>query len=525
MVSGKYTGQEKYVSVRKFALSTLMLMSAALIVRVLGFVYRIFLTNIIGAEGMGLYQLVTPVYALIVMTITSGVSITSSRMISAHGASLHNRQTIDRIVAVGIGFASMLASVISLFVYLFASPIANRLLGDPRTLLSIKILMPCIPFVAAASGLRGYYYGIQKVAPAAAAQVFEQLGRMTLVFVLAGRVKDMGLDHLCALAVGAAAFGELANFTVMLLAFPFYRRSGRGPIAAAKEKPERYRVLIRQMVSESVPISVNRLITSLSSTIETIIIPQRLIAGGMAYKTAIEEFGLLTGMAMPLLYFPSVLTSSLSTSLVAEISSGMASSNYTTVNNRISKSVFITTVTGFLFSAVFFSLPDAVSEFVFPGLGVGTTLKLMSVSCVFLYLQMIMTGIMNGLGKQTNMLINTLIGDGIRILFVIFALPIYGINGYAFGLPVSTSVVCFLCFVCVHKETGLKIDIVNWFLKPLAAAVITIFLCRFNYVSCASWFGGYMSGRLATMTAVGVSCLQYLIILIVLKGHSYFFNR
>lgn len=499
------------MSFKKFAISALLLMLAGLVVRVLGFVYRIFLSNTIGAEGVGLYQLVTPLYSMIVLTLTAGISITGSRMIAARYEKDHDFNP-NKIVVAGLALACAGGAIASLLLLFFANVIANNIIGDPRTLISVKILIPCIPVVATAAAFKGYFYGIQRVGPAAIASVVEQITRIGVVAALASSAKGMGIEYVCAVAVAAAAIGEAANLIVLFFAYPVYNRKHK------KKGKERLRTLTGEMFRGTVPISANRLVISAAMAVETIMIPQFIALGGIPYKLALEEFGRMAGMAMPLIFFPSLVTSSLSTALVAEISGNMATGKNKTVNARISKSIGITFMMGLLFSCIFLAMPNRIGDLAFKGMGVGNILSMLAFSATFLYLQQTLMGVLNGLGRQTQVLIITLVGYAIRIGCICVLVPRTGVFGYAIGMFVSGSIVCVLCLWDVSKSTGLKMDFMNWLMKPLIAALAIWCLAPFTISIMQNWLG---NSRISTLASVGACCLEYIAFLLMLGMRKY----
>lgn len=462
---------------KTFITGAIILMAAGFISRIIGFVYRIYLSNLIGAEGMGLYQLIVPVYTLIILTLTSGVSIAVSKMIAEEAAKGHYIN-IRRISKIGLILVLMISAALSLFLYVNIEFIVNNILNDRRTYFSVLIMIPCIPFIAAVSAYKGYFYGIQEVTPTAVSQIIEQLVKIGIVMVLASQFLKAGLEYACALATVSMAFGEMSNLIVLAVYYRYKKYSHITP--RSREGLIRKRQLFKSIFTSAVPISVNRFIISVMAAVEVILIPQRLLAGGLNYIQCMEEYGKLMGMAMPLILFPALVTTSLSTTLVPAISESISLRNFSRVNYRISKSIQITMVIGFIFMALFACYPDKISEVIYPRQNVGSTLFILSFTCIFVYLQQILTGIMNGLGKQGLLLANSIVGSVMRILCVYFLIPIYGIPAYIVGMVVSSLIVCILNFMTIIKHTGMMLDLRRWVVLPMAVAIV-LFMTN-NYI-------------------------------------------
>lgn len=463
---------------KSFVGGAIILMIAGFVVRIFGFVYRIYLSNLIGSEGMGLFQLISPVYSLVILTLTSGISIAVSKMVAAEYAKKHI-VNLKRITGIALVMVVTLGMIVSFFMYLNMNFIVSVILKDSRTYHAMLFLMPCIPIIAAASALKGYFYGIQDVVPTAISQIAEQVVKIGLVMAMAGYFLKVGLEYACALATAGMAVGEMANLGVLVIIYKIKNKSKK-----AQKQGKGYisrRSIVKEILHISIPVSFNRFITSIMFTIEQILIPRSLLAGGLDYRQSMQEFGKLSGMAMPLLFFPSLVTASLATTLVPAISEAISLKNYKTVNYRISKSIQLTFILGFIFTAIFYSFPYDISEMIYKKENIGKMLYMLSFTCVFMYLQQTLLGILNGLGKQGISLRNSIIGNSIRIGFVYFCIPVYGIQGYMWGSIASSAIVCVLNSYTVIKTTGMALDFRNWLLRPGLVCIFMILTSRYVY--------------------------------------------
>lgn len=495
---------------KSFVSGALILMLSGLIVRLLGFVYRIYISNLLGSEGVGLFQLISPVYSLIILTLTSGVSVSVSKMIARELARGHY-VNIRRIVIIALALVFSAGIGVSGFLLLNSSFFADVLLNEPRTYYSILLLIPCIPVIALSSTLKGYFYGIQDIAPTAWSNIVEQVTRIVLVILLAGRFLDKGLQYACAFATGAMAIGEVASLLVLYIMYKIgrkkfiYKRNRKGII--------RKRKIIIELLKNSIPISANRFLTSAMSAIEMILIPRRLLAGGLNYEESIGLFGKLTGMAMPLIYFPCIVTSSLAVTLVPAISEALSLKNFRTVKYRISKSIQVSFVLGFIFSAVFLSYSNEISNVIFKKENIAELLYSLAFACLFIYLQQTLAGIMNGLSKQNEFLKNSMIGYIIRIGFVYLLLPIYGIRSYIWAIIISSSLLCILSLLTVIKTTGMSIDIRNWIFKPGVVGTFMILVGKhiFNFAVMP-----IKNETLSTSLAIGGNAIIGLLLMVLI---------
>lgn len=495
---------------KSFVKSAIILIFAGLIARLLGFVYRIYLSNLIGAEGMGLYQLVVPVYTAVVLTITAGISIAVSKMIAQQKSGSFSRN-IGRITSSAIVLVVSAGLIVSLVIFLYARPISDKILGDSRTAFALLLMAPCLPAVVAASALKGYFYGIQQVTPTAFSQIAEQAVKIVFVLILARGFAFKGVEFACAIATLSAALGEIVNL-VILVAVYLYKRKRAVPYLQS-ERLMRKRIIVSKLLKVAVPVSANRLIVSILSAAEHIMIPTMLVLGGLDRKTGMEIFGRLTGMALPLIMFPSLVTNSLATTLVPAISESVSRKNYKVLNDRITRSVQGTIILGMIFTAVFLSYPKEIGNLVYPKEEVDDILFMLSFSCAFIYLQQTLTGVMNGLGKQGVLLRNTVIGSILRIAAIYFLMPSYGVNSYAWCLAGSFALISFNDLLAINKITGLVIDIRNWFVKPGVIVVAMVFLSKYIY----HFFDIFqLGGNITILLALSANAVIYSVLMVFL---------
>lgn len=461
---------------RSFVSGAIILMAAGLIARLFGFAYRIYLSNLAGAEGMGLFQLVTPVYATVVLTITAGISIAVSKMVAEQQA---RKQPVNssRITVCALVMVLAAGILVSLLIFLNSTLISGRILGDSRTHTALLLLVPCLPAIVAAAALKGYFYGIQQVMPTAISQIVEQIVKMGFILLLSSSIMVRGPEYACAFAILAAGIGEIANLIVLAVFYTL--KSKHSSARKVVGKPMRKRLIIKELLKESLPVSANRLVVSILSAAEYILIPAMLVAGGLQYKSSMELFGRLAGMALPLIMFPSLVTNSLATTLVPAISESVSLNNYKAVNYRISKSIQATFIMGIIFTAIFISYPNEISALVYKHEKIGDLLYLLSFSCIFIYLQQTLMGVLNGLGRQGILLRNSVIGSLLRICAVYFLIPSFGINFYIVGLGASFMLTSILNLHAINKITGLVLDLRDWLIKPGLVGIVMVVVGRY----------------------------------------------
>lgn len=437
------------------------------VVKAIGFVYRIFIANSIGSEGIGLYQLVYPVYSLLVLVLSAGISVSVSRFV-AEESSRGREKSGMKIASISAGVILVVGVAVSIILIFNMNLLILGFSGDERARRSLEWMLYLIPPIAAASAYKGYFYGKQQMMPNAVGQIIEQLVKLAFVVLMIGMFKGKGIEGMCLLATLGLLIGELANVTVVAIAFVFHKSKHASQYGAADNTG----VIVKKLVKTAVPISANRLILSAIGTLESFLIPQRLIIFGLTFQQSLQELGRLSGMASPLVFFPSMLPMALATALVPAIASAVSSRQYNVANRQISQSIKLTIVMGLVFTSFFASCSHEVAEVVFPRQNVGGILYMLSFTGVFLYLQHTMLGILNGLARESAILLNTLAGSVVRLAIIWFCIPLWGIDAYLISVIVGSMVSIALNFKEICKITGMSIDVGEWIVKPLTATLI-----------------------------------------------------
>ncbi|HHW21609.1 MAG TPA: polysaccharide biosynthesis protein [Clostridiaceae bacterium] len=463
---------------RSLKYNTAILTVTGFIVKAIGFLYRVIIANSIGTEGLGLYQLMTPIYSLLVLVLSAGVSVAVSRFV-AEETSKGLKHAGVKITSISAGLVLAAGVVICGILLLNLDALVLGTTGDMRTKRSLFFILVFVPPIAAVSAFKGYFYGRQEMMPNSIGQIAEQVTKLLFVIFMIDSFRGKGIESMCLLAVLAMLIGECANVLVVYIAFLFSNKRSLYELKLARK--EKTGTMIRKIVKTALPISANRLVLSLIGTAESLLIPQRLVLSGLTFQESLQSFGKLTGMASPLVFFPSMLPMSLATALVPAIAGAVAAKQYRIANRQISQSIRLTIIMGLIFTSFFASCSHELAELVYPGNDVGPILRLLSLTGVFLYLQHTMLGILNGLARESAILINTLTGSVIRIAGIWFLMPVMGVEAYIYAVIAGSIITIAFNFREISKITGISIDVGQWIVKPVSAAlagVLLIFIVR-----------------------------------------------
>ncbi len=513
-----------------------ILAAAGLVNRFLGAASRIVLPTLIGDEGVGLYQMAYPVYGVFLVVSTAGIPVAVSKLVAEQTAMSNPRGAL-RILKVATALLVATGALFSLALLVSASAIARHIARDARASLAIVAVSPAVLLLSVASAFRGYFQGLQEMAPSATSQVVEQIVRVASMIGLAWFLLPRGIEYAAAGANLGAVFGGAAGLATLLVAYlrskhepgswrltwrqvrsvvaPRAMRSGTDGSTPGAHA-DSTRSLIRRIFELSFPVVLAAAIMPLMQFLDIAIVPLRLGAAGFTPEESTRLFGRLTGMAQPLMYFPTLVTAAIAASAVPAVSEALARGGGATLSERAEEAIRL----GFLFA-----LPSAVGLFVFARefsvlltwpAEVEVPLRALAFGTVFLALQQTSSGILQGLGEVSVPVRNLAKGAVVKLVtsYVLTGLPAYGIRGAALGTVAAFAVAGLLNVVVVVRRLGFSVDVQNSLAKPALGAALMALAARGTYDAI---FRATSSNARACLGAIGGGVLVYGVFLLLTR--------
>lgn len=456
---------------------TFILTIAGLITRVLGFFYKIYLSRILTTETLGVYQLIFPVYGLCFTLYASGIQTALSTLVAAHygkksntinvkGGQTKEAASVKSILQIGFLSSLSIALVCSNIVYYFSDFIACNLIHEEACKGSLEILAYVFPFCSVTSCINGYYYGRKKAAVPAVTQLLEQIARILFVCIFAISFGKNNIELTCEIAVWGIVAGEVVSCLFNLLSLVLSLRVEKKNISAHGNKENSFFFLFRELMKLATPLTANRFFINLLHSVEAVLIPYMLKYYGLSNESALSIYGILTGMSMAFISFPSTVTNSLSVLLLPSISEAKSKNDYQYIQNATETSIKYTLLVGTFSTGIFLIYGSHMGNLFFGSRLAGDFLMVLSWLCPFLYLTTTFGSIINGLGNTYTTFFNSTIGLGIRIVFICLLIPNGGIKGYFIGLLVSQLITTFLDYHSLQKDIKFHMNAVKWICIP-----------------------------------------------------------
>lgn len=432
---------------RNLIKGTLLLTTTGFITRFMGFFYRMFLSHTFGEESVGLYQLIFPIYALGFSFTSAGIEIILSRLIAKHNA-LGQKKEALQLLYTSIFITFSLSCIFMLTLQKNAELIAVHILKDERCFNLLILLSYTFPLSSIHSCICGYYLGIKKPRVPAVSQLFEQSIRIFSVCAICWYCLYSKSSFSITVAVIGLITGETASSLYCI-------RALSRDISAQTPSGLTFNAFFshaKELLPPSFPLTASRISLNILQSIEAVSIPLTLQNYGMTVSQSLSVYGVLTGMALPCILFPSAISNSVSTMLLPEVA------EIQVLNQRRELSILIQKVSiscifmGTLCCASLLLFGQWIGIYLFHSQLAGDFITTLSWMCPFLYTNGTLISVINGIGKTTiTFLINT-ISLSMRIASIFFLIPSIGIRGYLLGMLASQICVSILCLITLRSH-------------------------------------------------------------------------
>lgn len=444
---------------KKFVKAVLITTILSVSTRALGLFIKIYISREIGATALGYYQIALSVFFLLCTLVTSGIPLVISRKIAS------NPTGKSKIVFSGLILSTIIGIAVCLFTIIFPKLFTN-IWGQSNSLAVLFALLPAVLFTALYVPFRGAFWGQKNFFLLGFTELAEQIFRFIACFFFFSII-----SYTFSGEVVAGITYSVACVLSSALAIAIYFIKGNKILPSLKE--------IKPLISESLPIAVVRIVSSVITLLISIILPQSLSKTGIPLKEAIGEFGVVTGMVLPLLTIPGTLISSISVALTPEISGKDRSFTAKQINRSLSYSIIIS----FVLLPAFISLGKPIGEFLYNDTLSGELLKTGSILILPLGLSQISSSILNAIGEEKAGLISYLLGAAIMLVSVYFLPKFIGIYSLIVGMLGMSVITTLINLIVISNYLSSKP--LKTFLTSFIFLIPSALIAKFSFnLSC-----------------------------------------
>lgn len=511
-----------------FMSSVLILMISQVLIKILGLIYKLYLTNRegFGDKGNAIYSSGFQIYALFLTISSIGIPGALAKLVSEKIAigDTKGAHRIFKIAFVTFGLIGFLSSTI---LFLGAGYISNTLLQIPEAELTLVALSPSIFFVSISCVIKGYFTGRENLKVTANSHTLEQFFKTVLSVIIVEMVALTTGTDTTIMAAGANLATTLATVLCFLYLYKYYSKM-RKEIAfelkrATKNKRTRIIKTIKQILSVSIPMSMTAILGTINKNIDSMTVVRGL-RSFLSEEQAKIQYGILSGKVDTLVTLPMSLNMAFATALVPSISSSKAIGDIETIRKRVSFSMLISMLIGMPCMIIMILFAKQILKLLFPNATSGAFIY--QISClgiIFIVLEQTISGALHGLGKMLTPAIALGIGVIIKFILNMYLIPINpsdfflgGTAGAAISTVVCHAIALTIEFKILSKNINLKLDKNKFIVKPVIACLL---MGTITYIFNITLFQ-CLNEKISTMLLILMCVIIYILLLIILRVFS-----
>ena len=503
---------------KTFVMGAMLLGIAGVIVKMIGALFRVPLTNIITADGMGYYQMAYPVYVLVFTISTSGLPVAISRMI-AERRSVGKYYEAYRVFKTSFWVMLCIGIIACGAVFLLAPWITGTLQNEPGAVYALRATTPALLLCPILSCYRGFFQGQRNMVPTAISQVVEQVFRVGLGLALAFILMKIDLPHAAAGASFGATAGAIAGLVTVLFIFQRNRSHMESEIRISGRRSEQPTAgIVKDLFTIAIPITLGACIMPILNAIDSFMVKRRLLGLGYSDTAARVLFSELSAMGAPIVNVPQVITQSVCQSLVPVISDAhkRGDTEFVQANTRLGLRYALMVALPSACGIIVLSKP--IMQLLYPTqtdsiANAAVCMSIAAVGMIFFACNHAFTGVLQGIGKQSVPVKNLVIGGVVKIIttFLLMGVPSIHVRGAAIGTACAYIVSAFLNFRAVKHYTGTSFDISTTLIKPGISAAVMGVVVFASYKLLRTHSGNTISTFVAVLLGIAVYALMILI--------------
>lgn len=514
-MSAKKTNKDKKGS---FIIQASVLAAASLIVRFIGFLYRLPLTELIGDRGNAIYSAGYYIYTFLLILSSAGLPAAISRLVSTRIAKgeYRNAQKIFRVSMIFAGAAGAIGMLVLLF---FAEPIA-KMVDSPNSVYCLQTLAPTLLIVGVMSVYRGYLQGMNIMTPTAVSQIFEQVFNAVFSVYLAWVLVKQSIPLGAAGGTAGTGIGALAGLIVVMIFYnrmkPEIRHNMR--IEEKGIYQETTGEAFKKLVVTAFPIIAGTAVFSMTNLIDMKMVMSGLMSSGAFTEAEAEVlYGQLSGKYVTLTTFPVSISSAMATAAIPNIAMAVTVGNKKEVKRKINTALKLAMIISIPAAVGIGVLGDQILRMLFPSYPEGgVLLKVGAISIAFLSFCQIVTGVLQGIGKIQVPVIGALLGAVVKIAlnWILIRIPSINVVGAVISTDVCYLVASIFNVIMLMRYTKTRVNFSGVLIKPTIGSIIMGIGCVIGYKVIFLVFGNTIS----TLLTIIVAVIIYLLVMIFIRG-------
>ena len=490
-----------------------ILVIAGIVSKIFGAIFRIPLTNMIGAEGQAYYSASYAVYNLLFVIATAGFPVAISRMVSSRIAerdfiNAHKSYKLAMKVSWALGIASFI------IMYFGAGAIAG-FYKNPGSAASMKAISVALLFTPLVASMRGYYQGRQNMIPTGITEVIEQMIRVASGLTLAYMFYKTSLVKAAAGATFGASAGIMAAFLAMMVIYARDKNNRKKLLEDSLAREESDRDRLKELLGFLIPVTIGSAVMPIMFNIDAGMIPRRLLATGWDRVMADKLYGLMGGFCDPIINLPNIFIDAICISLMPAVTTAFTLKNKKDLDDNIKTGLKTMMIITYPCAIGLIVLAKPILTMLYykkydEAVMAVPALQILAVSIITLAIMRTFSTSLQGIGKMMLPVWNLLIGAGVKavVSYILLGIPAVNINGAAFGSVLAYVTAGILNYRALKKYADVSLDVKSIFIRPLIAALI---MGAAAIVSYKLLFMITSSNSISTLIAILIAAAVYFV--------------
>lgn len=393
--------------------------------------FNIYISNTIGEEAIGVFTLVMSVYTFGITLASAGINIATTRVV-AEELACKNEIGAKKAAQRCVLFSLIFGTCASFIFFIFADFITINCLHNRVSKNVIYLICIALPFISMSSAINGYFTAVRRVYKNAVAKFGEEIVKILCATTLLNFFMPDGIDFACYSLILADVISEVTSFLHLYL---LYLRDKKGKLEESRYKDlDSYN---KRILRITIPVALTSYLRSGLSTIKQLIIPSSLQRSGMNASNSLISYGIVNGMAMPIIMFPVILVTSFSGLIVPEFSRYHTQGRYKKIRSVSSLLLVGTLIFSLLVAIIIFVFSDELSNLIYHKTEIAKYLRILAPLIVIMYLDIVIDGILKGLDAQVDVMVVNVFDCIVSIAFIYFLVPVLGFSGYIISIFIS----------------------------------------------------------------------------------------
>lgn len=433
---------------RIFIFNSIILTITSFLIRIINMLFNIYIANKIGSEGSGVFGLISSVFIFAITFANSGISLATTRIVGEeidNGNYNECKIATKKCILYSLFFGLLACSFLIVFgKFISATLLHGKLSKNPIYLMAISL-----PFVSITSAFYGYFSGIRKAYKTSFTQIISTIIKFIIVYLLFYINPASNIEDSCTFLILANTISAFLEFLFTYILYFFEKKRSKKFIYDNTK-------YFARIIKIAFPVAITSYIRSGLSTLKHILIPLRLEKFNLSCTISLSQYGLINGMTLPVLLFPSVFINSFASLLIPELARYNFKKDYKKMNQVIHFILNIISFFSISIIVIFLIFKNEISYLIYNNYNAAKYIFILSPIIIFIYLDTVIDCMLKGLDEHLNVMLCNILDLFLSTILIYFLLPIYGISGYILVIYISEIFNFSISLLLLYKKSKFK---------------------------------------------------------------------